>query len=251
MKWILKKIEDLLIAYLRTPSDSRAKKTTNSLELLKQTIQPGDVLLVEGKERFSTGIKYLTQSNWSHAAIFVGPRGKNEKGEDLDLLEADIKEGVRVIPLSEYGTFHTRICRPKNLAPEDLEKIIDYCYSKIGYRYDLKNIFDLARYLFPVPWVPTRYKKKMLEFGSSDPTEVICSSLIAEAFHSIDYPILPIVEEGEKGKVHKRYPAALFTPSDYDRSPYFEIVKPTFVKGFNYHDFAWDKPSKDRSKKDS
>lgn len=242
MKWLYKKVTDALIAYLRVPSEGRAKKTTNSAELLKQTIQPGDVLLVEGKERFSTGIKYLTQSNWSHAAIFVGPRGKNEKGEVLDLLEADIKEGVRLIPLSEYTSFHTRICRPLNLEKADLEKIIEFCYSKLGYRYDLENIFDLARYLFPVPWVPTKYKQKVLEFGSSDQTEVICSSLIAEAFHSIDYPILPIVEKGVEGTVHKRHPATLFTPSDFDRSPYFEIVKPTFKKGFNYHDFIWDKP---------
>lgn len=244
MKWLIKKVTDSLIAYLRVPSEGRAKKTTNSPELLKETIRPGDVLLVEGKERFSTGIKYLTQSNWSHAAIYVGPRGTNEKGEVLDLLEADIKEGVRLIPLSEYSTFHTRICRPKDLDDADLEKIIEFCYSKIGYKYDLKNILDLARYLFPVPWVPTRFKKKVLELGSSDPTEVICSSLIAEAFQSIDYPILPIVEEGVEGKIHKRYPATLFTPSDFDRSPYFEIVKPTFQKGFNYHDFLWDKPSK-------
>lgn len=247
MKWLFDSIYNLLIAYLRRPSEGRAKKTTNSPELLAKTIKPGDVLLVEGKERFSTGIKYLTQSNWSHAAIYVGPRGTNEKGEILDLLEADIQEGVRLIPLSEYGTYHTRICRPLNLAPDDLEKIIDFCYSKIGYRYDIKNIFDLARYLFPVPWVPTKYKKRVLEIGSSDPTEVICSSLIAEAFQSIDYPILPIVEEGVEGKYHKRYPATLFTPSDFDRSPYFEIVKPTFRKGFNYHDFLWDKPSKKKS----
>lgn len=242
MKWLFKLINKLLISYLSQPSEGRAKQTTNSPELLKETIRPGDVLLVEGKERFSTGIKYLTQSNWSHAAIFVGPRGKNDKGEDLDLLEADIKEGVRLIPLSEYGTFHTRICRPKELEPGDLEAIIDFCYARLGYRYDLKNIFDLARYLFPLPWVPTRFKRKVLEFGSSDSTEVICSSLIAEAFQSVHYPILPIVEqcaETEKKRL-KKYHATLFTPSDFDRSPYFEIVKPTFRKGFNYRELPWE-----------
>lgn len=241
MKWIIKVITKWLIAYLTVPSEGRAKKTTNSLELLALTIKPGDVLLVEGKERFSTAIKYLTQSNWSHAAIYVGERGRNESGLALDLLEADISEGVRLIPLAEYGDYHTRICRPLELNPEDLEKIISFCYSKLGQSYDLKNIFDLARYLFPLPWVPTRFRKKVLTFGSSDSTQVICSSLIAEAFQSINYPILPIIEKSGEKQIHKRLSATLFTPSDFDRSPYFDIIKPTFVKGFDYHSIYWDK----------
>ena len=155
-------------------------------------------------------------------------------------MEADIKEGVRIIPLSEYGTYHTRICRPLGISEEDVNKIIEYCYSKIGYRYDIKNILDLARYLFPISWVPTRHKKKVLEFGSSDSTEVICSSLIAQAFQEIHYPILPIVEQREGKKVHRKISATLFTPSDFDRSPYFSIIKPTFDQGFNYREMKWE-----------
>ncbi len=240
MKWLLKILNKWLIAYLSVPSEGRAKKTTNSIELLAATIKPGDVLLVEGKERFSTAIKYLTQSNWSHAAIYVGPRGKNEKGEVLDLLEADISEGVRLISLTEYASFHTRICRPLGLSSTDLEHIIDFCHSKLGHAYDLKNVFDLARYLLPVPWVPTRFKKAMLAFGSSNSTQVICSSLIAEAFQSINYPILPLIEKSGDREVHTKLSATLFTPSDFDRSPYFNIIKPTFIKGFEYGSFEWD-----------
>ena len=32
-------------------------------------IEPGDVLLVEGDNRISAIIKYLTQSTWSHSAL--------------------------------------------------------------------------------------------------------------------------------------------------------------------------------------
>ena len=39
---------------------------------LAATLRPGDVLLVEGNTRLSVAIKYLTQSTWSHAALFVG-----------------------------------------------------------------------------------------------------------------------------------------------------------------------------------
>ena len=37
------------------------------------SLKPGDVLLVEGNNHISGVIKYLTQSTWSHAALYVGP----------------------------------------------------------------------------------------------------------------------------------------------------------------------------------
>ena len=39
---------------------------------LHACLRPGDVLLVEGRSRLSLAIKYLTQSTWSHAALYVG-----------------------------------------------------------------------------------------------------------------------------------------------------------------------------------
>ena len=44
-------------------------------ELVAMTIRPGDVLLVEGaRSKVNSAIRYLTQSTWSHAALYVGPR---------------------------------------------------------------------------------------------------------------------------------------------------------------------------------
>ncbi len=48
----------------------------------RAVIKPGDVLLVEGRARVSTAIKYLTQSTWSHAALVMN----SDAGE---LIEAD------------------------------------------------------------------------------------------------------------------------------------------------------------------
>jgi hypothetical protein len=31
----------------------------------------------------------------------------------------------------------------------------------------------------------------------------------------------------------------LFTPRDFDISPYFEVVKPTIAKDFDYRKIAW------------
>jgi hypothetical protein len=33
---------------------------------------------------------------------------------------------------------------------------------------------------------------------------------------------------------------SLYTPRDFDVSPYFEVIKPTLAKGFDYHQLAWE-----------
>jgi hypothetical protein len=217
---------------------------------LRATLEPGDVLLVEGNTRVSTAIKYLTQSTWSHAMFYIGdalgPHAADE--EPRVLVEADMLYGIRAVPLAEIADVNTRICRPVGLSKEDLQKVIQFATSHIGGRYDLKNVFDLARYLIPTPPVPTRWRRRMIAFGSGDPTRAICSTLIAEAFQSVRYPILPevtFVHDGTPGcndcyheVMHIRH-YSLFTPRDFDISPYFEIVKPTVVGGFDYHQIAW------------
>ncbi|WP_205599145.1 hypothetical protein [Halomonas faecis] len=58
-------------------------------------LEPGDVLLVEGSSRLSTVIQYLTQSSWTHAALFVGnAAGRRFGGSEGDcFVEADLIEG--------------------------------------------------------------------------------------------------------------------------------------------------------------
>src|SRR5262249_34285136 len=146
-----------LARYLATPIRG-AQTATASPEQLAQALRPGDVLLVEGNTRVSTAIKYLTQSTWSHATFYVGDAlGPPAPGEQPRVLvEADILHGIRAVPLSEIAGLNTRICRPVGLSKEDLQKVIRFTISRIGGRYDLKNVFDLARYLIPTPPVPTR-----------------------------------------------------------------------------------------------
>ena len=108
----------------------------------------------------------------------------------------------------------------------------------------MKHIWDLARFLFPTPPVPTRWRRRMLALGSGDPTRAICSTLIAEAFQSIDYPILPEVVLSRDSDEEARHSYAelmhirqhgLYMPRDFDVSPYFQIIKPTIELGFDQH----------------
>lgn len=206
-------------------------------------LQPADVLLVDGTSRLSTAIKYMTQSTWSHAALYVGDR----LGGRAMLVEADLVEGVRLVPLSLYEGMHTRICRPVGLTPGELIQLLDFLHARLGGAYDLRNVFDLMRYLVRVP-VPTRIKRRMLALGSGDPTRAICSTLLAQAFESIRYPILPLIEsiplehpnaaQARREILHIRN-YSLFVPRDFDVSPYFRIVKPALDDNFDYHALSW------------
>jgi hypothetical protein len=215
---------------------------TVSIDAFTEVIRPGDILLVEGNNRISIAIKYLTQSSWSHAALCV--ESASGKTDAPVLLEADLQNGVHLVPLTKYGDFNLRICRPVGLTVDENQQLIDFAKSKLGYQYDLKNIFDLTRYLIQKPVVPNRMRRAMIGLGSGEPTRAICSTLIAQSFQTIDYPILPRrgedSDDGEVPRYYKRH-FTHYTPRDFDVSPYFEIVKPTIEKGFNFHLLKWQR----------
>ena len=212
-----------------------------SIEEFAEVIELGDVLLVEGNSRISTAIKYLTQSSWSHACLYVGTEHGDIQAPSL--VEADLKHGVRLVSLQHYANFNIRICRPANLTVADNQRLLEFARSKLGHQYDLKNIIDLIRYLIQKPAVPNRYRRAMIGIGSGEPTKAICSTLIAESFQSINYPILPQREEeiGGEGEVPRYYKRHFthFTPRDFDLSPYFKIIKPTLEKKFDFRQLNW------------
>ncbi len=162
--------------YLSEPVKHYRPLTTSAPSLLGPTLQPGDVLLVEGNTRVSGAIKYLTQSTWSHAALYVGDvlAQHPDDPDPPSLVEVDMVGGVWAIPLSKYAAFHTRICRPVALTSQDAERVIAYALSRLGHAYDLKNMIDLARYLLPMPPLPSRWRRRILALGSGDPTKAIC-----------------------------------------------------------------------------
>lgn len=241
----------LIARYLNAPVRGYTAPGVVPLPVLVAILEPCDVVLVEGDRRISVAIKYLTQSTWSHASLFVGEALAGTEGPGARLIEADLTRGVRAAPLTELEGLHVRICRPVGLAPADRERVIAHAAARIGHHYDLKNVLDLARYLLPTPPVPARFRRRMIALGSGDPTRAICSTLIAEAFQSVRYPILPEVESIPAGRpgcddcvreiLHIRH-HSLFAPRDFDLSPYFGIVKPRIAQGFDHSSLEWAAP---------
>jgi hypothetical protein len=248
---ILEWLSRRLAAFLTKPLE--ASISTTDLKSLEKALSPGDVLLVDGGTRIAVVIKYITQSTWSHAALYLGPDAGlpvSESGEPHVLIEADVEEGIRTLPLSFYQNDHTRICHPIGLDENDIARMSEYARARIGHQYDMKNVFDLARYLFPVPPVPRKYRRRMLAFGSGDPTRAICSSFIAQSFQHLRYPILPIIKilpsddprcrHCQRELFHIRH-HSLFTPRDFDSSPYFKVIKPTLSEDFDFRAIDWEK----------
>jgi hypothetical protein len=228
----------------------------NDAEKLKSRIRPGDVVLVDGDQRVSQVVKYLTMSPWSHSALYIGsallrdPVKRNEvlrrygKEARYMIAEALVDCGVVVEPLVKYIAFNIRVCRPHGLTKEQIEKVLGYVLARVGYTYDRRNIFDLFRYLLPVHLIPPRLREDALHFGSGKDTETICSSLLAEAFAQVGFSILPLhirrkvvhrsrfqqkifgrpTRHTRSGLLKARHPS-LCVPQDFDLSPYFDVIK--------------------------
>lgn len=238
-----------LAGYLSTPRHEHSTAAAVPTARLAAILQPADVLLVEGTTRFSTAIKYLTQSTWSHAALYIGSyRRDGEASAEHKFIEADTVHGVRSVGIEVFRDLHVRICRPIGLNQQEREAVIGYAIARIGHRYDLRNVIDLVRYLLPTPPVPLRFRRRMLALGSGDPTRAICSTLIAQAFQFIRYPILPLVDTHSLDSpecpgcveeiLHVRH-FSLFTPRDFDVSPYFQVIKPPVAPDFDFRTLHW------------
>lgn len=245
-----------LALYLEKPSNIQYHPVAvPNPKALRETLQPCDILMIEGNLRYSEVIKYVTQSTWSHCALYIGHEHAYNDNSDNPpcLIEALLSEGVVISKLDQYFNLNTRILRPVSLADEDKHKIIQFALSRIGNPYDVKNVFDLLKYYVPPLRIFTRGKGDAGNiFGSGDPEQVICSSLIAQAYQSVHYPILPEVNKIKENVVahdnhanpvveilRKRH-FSLYSPRDFDTSPFFEVIKPTLKQNFDYRKINWE-----------
>src|ERR1700752_2358228 len=95
IKALLHKIGLVTARYLTREVPRNPLVGSTDITELARILQRGDVLLIEGCTRLSGPIRYLTQSTWSHAALFVGPiEGRCETdGEPHVLVEAELVAG--------------------------------------------------------------------------------------------------------------------------------------------------------------
>lgn len=226
-------------------------------ERIRYELRPGDVLLIEGRSWVSEVIRQITQSSWSHACLYIGRlhdidnsevRAQLSKYFDGEanvqlVIEGYLGKGTIVSPIDNYRNDHIRICRPRALSRKDAQHVIAYAISKLGSEYDVRQIFDLARFLIPWAILPRRWRSTLFEYHPGESVKTVCSTMIAEAFESINFPILPVVKQHEETGIELfiRNPR-LFTPRDFDYSPYFEIIKYPFISFADepYRNLPWN-----------
>lgn len=203
-------------------------------------IRPCDVLLVEGRARISQVIKANTHSQWTHSALYIGRLHDIEDptthehvswlydGDPNDqlIIEPLLGRGTIVSALKKYDRDHVRVCRPSGLSRQDTGKVVKYAAQHLGRDYDVRQMLDLGRFIFPYGILPRRWRSSLFEHKVGLPTKTVCSTMIASAFTSVHFPILPVVYREENGgiKLYKRN-TRLYVPRDFDNSPYFEIIK--------------------------
>jgi Permuted papain-like amidase enzyme, YaeF/YiiX, C92 family len=226
---------------------------------LRREVKPCDVLLIEGRSRVGEIIKILSQSPWSHSVLYIGKlhhiqdetlrtlATKRVPPEERHLplvLEALFNEGVVLKPLKKYEGEHIRICRPVGLYADDAQKVMAYALSNLGKKYNTRHIFDLLRYLLPIRLLPRRWLSSLFNPKYGKLHEEICSSMLADAFSSVNFPVRPIIKFLPDHMMELiRRNSKLFTPSDFDYSPYFEIIKyPMYTDKTkpNYRSLRWD-----------
>jgi len=233
--WVVKKFSKHL---LKTSPSHRGYLC--DFNHILQEVQMCDVLLIEGRTRVSETIRNITQSPWTHAVLYIGHPDEIEDNQLREIakrqcekhnttqliIETDIGIGTVLSPIEKYRNDHIRILRPMGLSKEDAQKVITFAMRRLGSSYNMRHIFDLARFILPWSIFPRRWRSTLFQRNALKPTQEICSSMIASAFESVNFPILPLVKEDEKKNlelIHRN--PNLYTPSDFDYSPYFAVIK--------------------------
>ena len=242
----------ILANFLTEFLSSNVQERCNSLcdfQRIRREIKPGDVLLIEGRSRVSQVIKQITQSPWSHAILYIGrihdiedkkiqkiiSKTYTGSSDEQLIIESELGIGTAIQSLKKYQGEHVRICRPRDLSFDDSQKVIQYAISRLGMDYNIRQILDLARFFFPYTLIPRRLGSSLFQHAPGQETKTVCSSMIAEAFSFIHFPILPLVKHNDDSGIQLfQQNPKLCTPRDFDYSPYFQIIKYPFLD-YNHH----------------
>jgi hypothetical protein len=248
MKSVSAVLRKFILEKLDNPQQHYEQRSYNNLNKLYSVIRPGDVVLVEGRSEMSRLIKLFSSSHWSHVAMYVGDALKDSDGNDGGvyskkygkdaehmLVEAFSGEGVIAAPLKKYEDHNIRICRPYGILESDLREVVEQVMGRLGMHYDDQNIVAIAWMVLQTIWRPKSRRTFRACLGNCNDFQVICSGMIAQAFQSVGYPIVPALSPQIRqdafdesnpyggGLIMRHYTQV--SPKDFDLSPNFEVIK--------------------------
>ena len=134
-------LTDRLARYMSEPVSHYDLRGRNDFDQLRSMIRKGDVLLVDGDQRVSAVIKYLTRSSWSHAVLYIGDellrrdgdikrRARETFGDAAEhLIVEALFDGVVASPLEKYITTTS-----VSAGPTDSDPITSRSFSTTPWR---------------------------------------------------------------------------------------------------------------------
>ena len=248
------------VGWLTRESSNYSTPLTN-FERLRYELRPGDVLLVEGRSNVAEIIKSITQSMWTHSIFYIGrlhdvddpmlrdhiQKYRHCSPDEQLVIEAILGKGIIVTNIEFYEGEHLRICRPQGITRQDSQSVIEYAIKQLGTDYNVRQIMDLARFMFPYWFLPKRWRSTLFEHNVGKPTKTVCSTMMAEAFAKVRFPIIPVLRQNKDGQLSLiRRNSKLITPRDFDLSPYFDVIKYPILDFDElgvYRKLPWDETS--------
>ena len=166
------------------------KAREQDYQVLRASLESGDLLLCSGTRMFSRLIKKFTKSDWSHVAFVIRLKAIDR----VMVLESVESVGVRTVPLSTYLIDYSGsgrgysggmvLARHTDLAnkladdSEVLSYLIQSAVDLLGYPYDKDEILRIAgRIVFGDQQDPTRDR------------EYICSEFVHECYKRVGIDI--------------------------------------------------------------
>jgi hypothetical protein len=207
-----------LALYLARPVVNTRLSGPEVASELAAILRAGDVLLAEGNTRMAAIVRRVTGSAWAHVAMYVGPLAAGD--DPACIVEADVVEGVRAVPLSDLTGQRVRVLRPARLHDADIQTVRNWIISRIGDPYDLDRAWGLATRFLRLP-VLARFAAAAADGTAHGAARFICSSLLAQAFLLVGSPIVP-AQASVLGlsKVDYRH----VTPQDFETASVFDVV---------------------------
>jgi hypothetical protein len=253
-KWFQKK----LVSWLTYEAPLQGSPLCDFDRILYE-VKPCDVLLIEGRSIVSDVIKQISQSAWTHSCLYIGrvhdiedeilknklmQHYKGPPNKQL-IVESLLGQGLICSPLETYKGYHIRISRPRNLSRKDANTVLAYLINRLGSGYVVRQLYDMWRFFVPWSIFPRRWRSSLFTNPKSQSARTVCSTVIAEAFQEVEFPILPIIKIKKDNTIelYQRNPRML-APKDFDYSPYFDIIKYPYTEFMDnefYHTLPWNK----------
>lgn len=148
-------------------------------------LQPGDIILTSASTLRSAGIRLMTWSSVSHAALYIG------EGRIVEALGS----GVQVRSLDELLLEESIavVLRYPGLRPDQQVQITGYALEKAGARFNFVGVtfqvpFSVVRRACELPLLPGAVRDACvrsvgaLSYLAASETQVFCSQLVMQAY---------------------------------------------------------------------